>query len=69
MHSIKTTFLKREMLLEFMSCVSVTFIQKKHMKRTVSVRLHNAGSPYAMFAYSALKENTGQKCSTVSTAF
>ena len=48
MHSIKTTILKREMLLEFMSCVSVTFIQKKHMKTTVSVRLHNAGSPYAM---------------------
>ena len=30
MHSIKTTILKREMLLEFMSCVSVTFIQKTY---------------------------------------
>ena len=28
MHLIKTTILKSEMLLEFMSCVSVTFIQK-----------------------------------------
>ena len=30
------------------------------------------GSPYAMFAYSALKAikgNTGQKCSTIETAF
>ena len=31
------------------------------MKTTVSVRLHNVGSPYAMFAYNALKGNTGQK--------
>ena len=36
-HSIKTTFLKREMLLEFMSCVSVTFISKKtYEKNSVS---------------------------------
>ena len=27
---LKTTVLKREMLLEFMSCVSVTFIQKTY---------------------------------------
>ena len=39
------------------------------MKTTVSVRLHNAGSPYAMFAYNALKGNTGQKCSTIETVF
>ena len=45
------------------------FYTKKHMKTTVSVRLHNAGSPYAMFAYNALKGNTGQKCSTIETAF
>ena len=56
MHSIKTTILKREMLLEFMSYVSVTFIQKTY--ENDSVRLHNAGSPYAM--YSALKGNTGK---------
>ena len=36
MHSIKTTVLKREMLLEFMSCVSVTFIQKTYEKNSVS---------------------------------
>ena len=58
------------MLLEFMSCVSVTFfLHKRRMKTTVSVRLHNAGSPYAMFAYRAVKGHTGQKCSTVETAF
>ena len=45
------------------------FLHKRRMKTTVSVRLHNAGSPYAMFAYSALKGHTGQKCSTVETAF
>ena len=28
--ALKTTILKREMLLEFMSCVSVTFIQKTY---------------------------------------
>ena len=39
------------------------------MKTTVSVRLHNVDSPYAMFAYSALKGNTWQKCSTIETAF
>ena len=39
------------------------------MKTTVSVRLHNADSPYAMFAYSSLTGNTGQKCSTIETAF
>ena len=44
--ALKTTFLKREMLLEFMSYVSVTFIQKTY--KNDSVRLHNAGSLYAM---------------------
>ena len=59
MHLIKTAILKSEMLLEFMSCViSVTFIQKTYENN--SVRLHNAGSPYAMFAYSALKEILGK---------
>ena len=36
MHSIKTTILKREMLLELMSCVSVTFIQKTYENNSVS---------------------------------
>ena len=35
-HSIKTIILKREMLLEFMSCVSVTFIQKTYENKSVS---------------------------------
>ena len=52
--ALKTAVLKREMLLEFMS----NFLYKKHTKTTVSVRLDNAGSPYAM--YSALKGNTGK---------
>ena len=45
------------------------FYTKKHMKTTVSVRLHNADSPYAMFTYNELKRNTGQKCSIMETAF
>ena len=34
--ALKTTILKREMLLEFMSCVSVTFIQKTYENKSVS---------------------------------
>ena len=55
--ALKTTVLKREMLLEFMSCVSVTFIQKTY--ENDSVRLHNAGSPYAMLQ--CIEEKHGAK--------
>ena len=69
--ALKTTILKREMLLEFMSCVCVTFIQKAYENDSfceITQCQAVTGSPYAMFAYSALKGNTGQKCSTIETA-
>ena len=64
--ALKTTVLKREMLLEFMSYVSVTFIQKTY--KNDSVRLVTMQAVF-MPCYSALNGNTGQKCSTIETAF
>ena len=68
-HSIKTTILKREMLLEFMSCVSVTFIQKTYEKNSVSEITQCRQSLCHVCLQCIKGKNTGQKCSTIETAF